>query len=250
MRYYDTCCFFNEIDLLKLRCEELKELNPIHVIVEASTTHTGIPKPYYFEENKHLFSEYNIRHIKTDDLPNNGNAWDAENKQRDLSLFGLYDCEDEDIVGIFDLDEIPKAEMVKKYKPEMGVTGVKMDKFSYFLNCVEGYQQWEMGKLLTYGMLKKTTPNKVRNGGHETIMCEAGWHFSFLGGVEKMKEKLFAYAHTETVTSNLLNRLERKFESGQSLWGDDYWRFVDIDDKFPKYLREHQDEFSHLIRKV
>jgi len=240
--------FFNELDLLKLRCEELKELNPVHILVESPYTHTGDPKPLYYEQNKHLFKDYNIIHLIDQSMPNDGDAWHNENHQRDTGVFGLFDMEDDDVIGIFDADEIPKSEMVKQYKPEMGITGVKMDKFSYTLNCLEGYQQWEMGKLVTYEILKQTTPNKIRNGGHKTIMCNAGWHFSFLGGVEKMKEKLFAYAHTETVTSDLLSRLERKFESGQSLWGNDYWRFIDIDETFPRYLREHQEEFKHLIK--
>jgi len=41
-----------------------------------------------------------------------------------------------------------------------------------------------------------------------------------------------------------------KFETGQSLWGDDYWRFVKIDATFPKYLQENQSEFEHLIKKI
>ena len=44
MRYYDTFSFFNELDLLWLRVNELKELNPVHVLVESTFTHTGDPK--------------------------------------------------------------------------------------------------------------------------------------------------------------------------------------------------------------
>lgn len=250
MRYIEMCSFFNEIDLLKLRCEELKELNPIHILIEAPFTHTGDPKPLYFQENKHLFEKYNIIHLIAESMPNTGDAWDNEKHQRDAGILGLPVCDDDDVIGIFDLDEIPKAEMVRKYKPEMGITAVKMHKYSYYLNCVEGYQQWEVGKLCTYSNLKNTTPSKIRNGGHQTVMCDAGWHFSFMGGIDKMKEKLFAYAHTETVTSDLMDNLEYKFNSGQSLWGKDYWAFVRIDDTFPKYLQEHQEEFKHLIKQV
>ena len=210
MRYFDTFSFFNEIDLLWLRVNELKELNPVHVLVESTFTHTGDPKPLYFEQNK----------------------------------------EDDDVIGVFDLDEIPKPSSVALYKPEMGVVGVKMDKFSYYLNCVEGYQQWEVGRLLTFGMLKNSNPSDIRNGGFQTVMCEAGWHFSFIGGLEKMIEKFYAYAHTETVTAELMGSLKRKFESGQSLWGDDFWRFVKIGDTFPNFLQNNQHIFEHLIKKV
>jgi len=152
------------------------------------------------------------------------------------------------VVGVFDVDEIPKAPMIKQYKKEMGIVGVKMDKLSYYLNCVEGYQQWEVGRLCTYEMLKKTTPNKLRNNGFKTVMCNAGWHFAWMGGYEKMIQKLDSFAHQEANTSKLRSSLKEKFETGQSLWGNDYWRFVDIDETFPKYLQEHQEEFKHLIK--
>lgn len=251
MKYFDCFTFFNELDLLKLRCEELKELSPVHVLVEARHTHTGDPKPLYFDENKWQFNDYNIRHIIVDELPNTGDAWVNENYQRDCIMWGLYaDCEDDDVVGIFDLDEIPKAEMVKQYKSEMGIVGVKMDKFSYYLNCVEGYQQWEVGRLLTYGMLKQSTPNKIRNSGFDTVMCNAGWHFAYLGGVEKMLQKLDAFAHQEANNATLRNSLKRKYETGESLWGNDYWAFKKIDNTFPKYLYENQEEFKHLIKPI
>ena len=69
MKYYDTFSFFNELDLLWLRVNELKELNPIHVLVESKFTHTGDPKPLYFEENKEKFKDFNIRHIVVGDMP-------------------------------------------------------------------------------------------------------------------------------------------------------------------------------------
>jgi len=249
MKIFDTFCFFNEFEILKLRCEELKPLNPIHVLVEASTTHSGDQKPFYFDEKKHLFSDYNIRHIKVHDLPNNGNNWDAENDQRDASLRGLFDCEDDDIILVNDADEIPRWQAVQFYEPRMGTISLQQDKYSVYLNLLEGIQNWGVAKVTTWGRLKDSTPNKIRNGGTDFTLYFGGWHMSFMGGIEKMKEKLFAYAHAETVTSELLGSLEYKYETGQSLWGKDFWRFVEIDNTFPQYLYENQQEFSHLIKK-
>ncbi len=252
MRYFDCFTFFQEFELLKIRCEELKELDVTHVLCEAPFTHQGDPKPLYFAEQKHLFKDYNIVHLIDQSMPNNGDAWKNENHQRDTLLYGLTECEDDDIVGIFDADEIPKASMVKKYEKEMGIVGVKQDKFSYYLNCVEGYQQWEVGRLLTWGMLKQSTPNKVRNSPFHTVMCEAGWHFSFMGGVDKMLQKFFAYAHTESLKEDVIDpdKLRSKYERGESLWSKDYWRFVEIDETFPKYLYENQEEFKSLIKEI
>lgn len=248
MRYLDCLTFFNENDLLWLRLNELKPLNPIHVIVEASHTHTGDPKPFNFDVDR--FKDFNIRYIRVYDLPNDGDAWHNENYQRDSIMRGLFDCKDDDVIFIGDLDEIPRVEAVNYYEPRMGIAGLCMDKYSCYMNLLEGIQNWSIAKLCTWDILKRTTPNKLRNAGANFIINYAGWHISFLGGVDKMKEKLFAYAHQETVTSDLLSNLEEKFRTGQSLWGKDFWRFVNIDKTFPKYLQLHQSEFKEYIRPV
>ena len=248
MRFFDCTTFFCEFELLKLRCEELKALNPIHVLVEAAHTHTGYPKPFNFEARKHEFSQYNIRYIKVLEFPpNGGDPWKNENFQRDAIMQGLYDASDDDIVYIGDLDEIPRKEAISYYDPRMGIAGLNMDKYSCYLNLLEGIQIWNVPRLCTYGILKETTPNKLRNAGPNFIINYAGWHMSFMGGLDKMREKLFAYAHTESLNSNLLDNLEYKYEHGQSLWGDDFWKFVKINSTFPKYLQENQHEFKHLL---
>lgn len=250
MRYFHGVTFFNELDLLKILCQEIKSLDYTIVLVEATHTHTGDPKELVFEQNKHLFSNYNIRHIIVEDLPNNGDAWANENYQRDCILRGLADCKDEDVIFIGDLDEIPRKEAIEYYDSRMGTAGLCMDKYSVFINLLEGIQNWSVAKITTWDILKETTPNKLRNSGPNFIINYAGWHISFLGGIEKMKEKLFAYAHTESVTSKLLDNLEYKYATGQSLWGNDHWRFVKIDKTFPKYIQHNQQEFKHLIREV
>lgn len=250
MKLFDCFTFFNELELLKIRCEELKELNPIHVLVEANTTHTGDPKPFYFEENKHLFTEFNIRHIKVYDLPNNGDAWQAENAQRDAIFKGLTDCEDWDKIIITDLDEIPRKEAVAYYDGRMGVAALTMEKLSYYLNCLEGHQQWQIGKITTWEHLKTTTPNKLRNGGFNIAFDYAGWHFAWCGGIDRMFQKLDSFAHQESNTAELRNNLERKYETGESMWGNDFWRFVKIDETFPPYLFNNQKEFISLIKPV
>lgn len=250
MKLFDGFTFFNELELLKLRCEELKWLNPIHVLVEARHTHTGDPKPLYFDENKDDFKQYNIRHIIVDELPNNGDAWANENAQRDAIVNGLYDCEDNDVVIISDLDEIPRWQAVQYYLPSMGTASIQMDKFSYYLNCVEGYQSWGIAKITTWELLKQTTPNRLRNDGSNFSIYYGGWHFAWMGGFDRMMLKLDSFAHQEANTSALRWSLKKKYETGESLWGNDFWSFKKIDETFPKYLHENQEEFKHLIKPI
>lgn len=250
MRFIDCFTYFNEDDLLWLRMNELKPLNPIHVIVESSFTHTGDPKPINF--NPERFRDFNFIHLVVDDMPNNGDTWANEGHQRDCIMRVLKDLSlnDDDVIFIGDLDEIPRVEAVQYYDPRMNVAGLCMDKYSCYLNLLEGEQNWSVAKLCTYGMLKNTAPNKLRNSGANFIINYAGWHMSFMGGVDKMLEKLDAFAHQEANTATLRDNLQYKYETGQSLWHTDFWKFLKINSTFPKYLQENQHEFEHLIKKV
>jgi hypothetical protein len=49
---YDCFIFFNELDLLEIRLNELNNVVDKFVIIEANKTFQNNHKPYYFEENK------------------------------------------------------------------------------------------------------------------------------------------------------------------------------------------------------
>lgn len=70
---YDCFIFFNELDLLELRLNELSDIVDKFVLVEGTKTFQGDDKPLYFEENKDRFKEYiKEKHIialeKTQDM--------------------------------------------------------------------------------------------------------------------------------------------------------------------------------------
>jgi|ERR1039457_49013 beta-1,4-mannosyl-glycoprotein beta-1,4-N-acetylglucosaminyltransferase len=116
---YDCFLFANEKECLKIRCEELKEMNITHVLVEATTSFTGNKKELEFDKIKIDFEKYNIIHIIVDDLPNNGDTWENEAFQRNAIMRGLRKCKDDDIVIISDADEIPNKHTIKKYHAAM-----------------------------------------------------------------------------------------------------------------------------------
>jgi len=250
MRIFDCFTFFQELDLLKIRCEELKELDITHVLVEAPTTFTGNKKALHFHENRKHFSNYNIHQFNAH-LPNNGNAWDNEKAQRNgiIMALSMMRAEDDDIVIISDLDEIPKAEVIKNYAPDDELTALKIDTYRYYLNCLEGKQNWIMPRICKFKYLKDKTPDDVRNSGYEHTIGNAGWHFSYIGSEQDVRYKIESFSHTELNTDEFKDKLNYKMDTCQSLFGDDFWQVVDIDDNLPKYIRDNQQEFQHIIFK-
>ena len=67
-RTFDCFTYFNEDRLLELRFETLSDVVDVFVVVEATRTHTGIPKPLLFDRDRFPKFADRIRHVVVDDL--------------------------------------------------------------------------------------------------------------------------------------------------------------------------------------
>ena len=183
-------------------------------------------------------------------MPNNGNAWDNEIAQRNyiLNALQILGAKDDDIVIISDADEIVKASILEHYNPISSLTALKMDTYRYYFNCLEGKQNWDKARIMSYLYLKDKTPDKVRNSGFERVIDNAGWHFSYMGGYDKMVEKIESFSHTELNNDEFKSKLLSKYESCQSLFGDDYWSVVPITIHFPKEILNNYDYYKNQMK--
>jgi beta-1,4-mannosyl-glycoprotein beta-1,4-N-acetylglucosaminyltransferase len=88
MKIYDCFTFYNELDLLELRLQELYDHVDHFVLVEANRTFQNNSKPFYFGENQHRFARYmdKIIHIQVNDMPESTDAWGREAHQRICDL--------------------------------------------------------------------------------------------------------------------------------------------------------------------
>lgn len=264
MRVFDCFTFFNELDILELRLRELDSVVDVFVLVEADHTHTNNPKEMIFENNKDRFSQWlpKIRHIKVTDTPMSSDAWVNENFQRNAISRGLYDIEDNDLILVSDLDEIfrPSAVEYCKSNPNEKYC-FRMALYQYRLNYQlttpnASHTEWGMGMLGS--QLKTTTPQKLRNERHLPlpqnckIIDHGGWHFSWQGNSEFLKNKLRNMAHQEFHNNQNLDEFtdfEKFFESktGGNIYAGHTYEIVKIDDYFPKTLQYSQGFLSYLV---
>lgn len=243
---WDCFTYNGEYDLLKIRTEELKEFNVTHVLVESNYTFTGKWKELRYKKEPNDRIEYFI----ANHLPNNGNAWDNEKVQRNyiLNALEILGAQDSDIVIISDIDEIIKSSVIKHYNPISSLTALMMDTYRYYYNCLEGHQNWNMARIMNYSYLKQKTPDEVRNSGFERIIYDAGWHFSYMGGYDKIIEKIESFSHTELNTDEFKSRLLDKYENCQSLFGDDFWSIVPVNVDFPKEILNNFDYYKSKMK--
>jgi beta-1,4-mannosyl-glycoprotein beta-1,4-N-acetylglucosaminyltransferase len=281
---YDCFIFYNELDLLEIRLNELNNVVDKFVLVEASRTFQNNPKPFFFEDNKERFAKFldKIIHIKITKYPffipiiNPFSPWKLEFFQRDSILKGLVNCNLDDVVLISDVDEIPNS-IVLKQSLDKGISkiyGLKMDMFMYFLNNKLIYEEgsnmtkeeakdgiWHCTALLPYKLLKKR-PHKLRKiimrtkrrGEVYEIIANAGWHFTYVGGVEKIIQKLEAFSHSEFNLNEFKDErnILKLIKDGKDLFGRDIeFEIVDEDYKFPKYLKSKEglDKFKDFFYK-
>jgi beta-1,4-mannosyl-glycoprotein beta-1,4-N-acetylglucosaminyltransferase len=193
----DCFTFFNELDILQIRLEELYNTVDYFVLVEASKTQSLLPKKYYFEENKERYKKYldKIIHVKVDDCPDNSSdLWTMENFQRNAIVRGINqisNISDNDVILISDLDEIPNHKILKQIDSiEEEAFSFEMLFCAYYLNLIAAHRQWIGTVACKYKIFKNLIPQHLRNV-KDQLPCirNAGWHFSWMGGYEKIYEK-------------------------------------------------------------
>ncbi len=247
---FDCFIFSDELDLLELRLCELDRIVDFFVIVEATMTFSGKPKPLTFADNAHLFEEWRgkIIHVVVNDMPNHPNPWVREGYQRDAIIRGLRGAHDVDSVMISDVDEIPSVSAICKWTAPMGPHAFKQIFSYYWLNCVGS--TWAGSRILSFGQLRTFPgPNAVRSA-RLPHLPDGGWHFSYIGGRERMVKKIEAYSHQEL---NQDKFKENKYLSivmgiGMDLFGRPGmdFKFCPIDDRFPEALQRQPERFAHL----
>jgi hypothetical protein len=106
---YDCFPFFNELELLEVRLHELDGLVDKFVLVEATKTFPGHPKPLHFADNRERFSAFadKIIHVVVEDMPGGDGPrdhWVRDRFQRNAIGRGLLNCQPDDVIMVSDMD--------------------------------------------------------------------------------------------------------------------------------------------------
>jgi len=266
MKIIDCFTFYNELELLNYRLNVLNDYVDYFILVEATITHTGKKKLLYFEENKKMFSIFNdkIIHIIVD-LPHDENTinieekndqWANEKHQRNCIDVGIkkLNLTNDDVIVISDLDEIPDPNVLKKIKNnelKIEVNSLEMDFYYYNLNSKID-EKWYKSKVLSYAYYKYITENlklncndirmNIQMNQPSYIIKNGGWHLSYFGNYQFIKNKIENFAHqeynNEKITS--VENIEEKINTCKDLFGrnDCYISKICVKDNLylpPKY---------------
>lgn len=231
-RVFDCFTFFNELDILDIRLAELDPLVDYFVIVEATRTFTGKPKPLHYADNRQRYERYahKIIHVIVDDLPLDAPShWVRESHQRNAIMRGLIQARPDDRVIISDCDEIPKPVALGQALRYRGlsrrIVAFWCDNYFYRLNLRNDAHDHRLGPcLLTMQAL--SSPQAIREipfrfskrhylralvapiaSGRvwrrlgtflwPTIIWHGAWHFTHMGDVDAVNLKLSSDSHAD-----------------------------------------------------
>ncbi len=254
-RIYDCFIFHNEIELLKIRLNYLYDYVDKFVLVEATKTFLFKPKPLFFLENKNKFQDFcdKIIHVIVEDLPSNQYPRQNERHQRNAIFRGLSDCRDYDVVIVSDVDEIPNISVINHYLTHNLYTIKKLDQklFYYYFNN-QANSTWRLAFISSFYFLKNKDLTKIRKtkAKPKNVLSDAGWHFSYMGGIDAILKKLDALCHTDLNIPKYRNRdrLETILKTGEDLFGrpGHEYQFIEIDDTFPSAIRKNQEYYRQI----
>ena len=161
MKIYDCFQFFNEENVLDLRLNVLNEFVDFFVLVESTTDHQWKDKKLIFDSEKFKKFKKKIIHIVVEDtLDTIKKAHIAQNSlverhQRYSIMRGLKNCQDNDLIIISDVDEIPDLNKLNLFNKKNRYAVFSQKKFDYKLNLLnETEGDWYCSKICLKKNLK------------------------------------------------------------------------------------------------
>lgn len=277
---YDCFMFSNELDVLDIRLHALDDSVDRFVLIESARTHQGESKPLFFKENRNRFEPYlhKITHLFFTDYPvppenisQQQKNWHFENAQRNALVNGLREARPTDTIILSDLDEIPSPSAIRKASQQHGITRCDLRMYYYYLNFRDyAAPFWKSGpKICPYSELldgksfvdfqfNDCVPKDANDGITLTmlrfvrptrILGDAGWHFSYIGGIQHVITKLHSIADGVMPGSLTREQISERISRGDDvLSGKPRFFAEDIaTGGFPSFIIENQNLLAHLI---
>lgn len=254
---YDLFPFYNEVEILKIRLAELYDVVGQFIVVEATVTHKGDPKPCYFADNRSQFDPWldKIRNIVITDMPMQPSnarepdhmfddpAWKREWFQMDRAIEQINIGDTESMIYT-DVDEIPLNSAVREFKTSDECVTLLLPEHQFYLNWKLPKSNFNSCMAIGHWLRGKRRAQIRHQHGfvRNRTIPDAGWHFSSMGGPEMVKLKLNSFCHwNRACVLNYTHLPEPKDSPIPRTWeGSDITK-LKIDDAFPKYVRDNVD---------
>ena len=292
MRIVDSFMFFDESMLLDLRLNILDKYVSKFVICESTFNHNGVKKKLNFDIK--LFTKFKskIDYIVLDKEPANlkiineydstefkesktlDNALIRENFQRNFALKKLHEVNDNDLILINDLDEIPD---LKNFSYKKKITIFKQKMLYFKFNLVYKNLSWTGSKickkkdLISPQWLRNIKTRKYplwrldiffskKKYNNIEIIKNGGWHFTNIKTADEIHHKMKSFLHHFEYENSGLNPeiIEKLIKEKKALYNynadqrENKWsnntKLEKINLEFlPDYINENLDKYQNWL---
>jgi Glycosyltransferase family 17 len=258
VKVFDTFLYSGigtELDLLECRLRELEDSGvDKHVIIEGSLTFQGRSKPLSFLRDRARFKPWQDKIVYVPHVPSAvepgkepGAAWAREHSSRQAAHTGLRDAgaEPGDVILHGDVDEIPSRETIASLREHAREIGPCKLSLRFFMFAVDWEVPWPWlaPSVMRYGQVDDFTVLRETGWGTYPFVQPAGWHMTWLGGHQAMRDKANAFSHVERVAEIMAGIDAGKYYERGLMWaggdraGETQLAAVDVDERWPRYVR-------------
>ncbi len=296
MRIFDCFMFYDEEVVLDIRLNSLKNFVDCFVIVESKFYHNGKKRDLKFDINNYPKLKDKIIYIVQDEEPSSleqpkkgdddslitqkiiSNAHKRENFQRNFINKGLDKANEDDLIMISDVDEIPNLKDLNVARVNNKIVIFEQSIFYYKLNrFLEGFT-WHGTKACKKKNLK--SPQWIRNVKNKKFgfwrldtffsdnkyinkifIKDGGWHFSNLKNPADVEKKLKSYLHhrdfeVENIDLKEISKLMKNNETIYDMFADktekkfsENKRKLSLYPKneLPQYIQNNENKFKEWL---
>ncbi len=270
MKLYDCCMYFDEDLMLDLRLNTLNYHVDKFIIAEATRDHSGKDKKLNFDIKNFSKFKNKIEYLVIEDLPINveskkknwtPNHW-RDQYQRNALSRGFKDTNENDLIMISDIDEIPDPKKISDFDIKNKYACFMQKNFQSKLNLLNVSDNYWMGTKICQKKYLKS-PQWLRNiktkkrpfwkfykPKEPQLINNGGWHFSFLKKPKGIAKKIKAYSHQEFYKDEYVDekKIAIRIKNNQDLFDRDIkYKKVEIDESFPDYIRNNIKMFQEWI---
>ncbi|XP_022750539.1 uncharacterized protein LOC111299560 isoform X2 [Durio zibethinus] len=268
-RVFDAVLFSNEIDILTLRWNELYSYITQFVLLESNSTFTSLPKPLLFASNRQQFKFIEPRltygmiggRFRKGENPFVEEAFQRVALDQLLRIAGI---EDDDLLIMSDVDEIPSAHTINLLRwcdDIPPVIHLQLRNYLYSFEYHIDNKSWRAS-------VHRYKAGKTRYAHYrqaDIVLSDAGWHCSFcFRYISEFIFKMKAYSHNDRVRfSHYLNpeRIQDVICRGTDLFDmlPEEYTFKEIIGKMgpiprsysavhlPAYLLNNAEKYKYLL---
>ena len=295
MKINDCFMYYDEDQLLDLRLNILNNYVDKFIIVESKFTHSGKIKNRNFQIDKFKKFKDKIEYIYIEEEPKNLKIIDEKDSEKEKNNKNIYNgllrdnfqrnclnnciqkLDNDDVIILSDLDEIPNLEKINFEKVGGNIYTFEQKMFYYKLNFLYPKLLWYGSKLCK--KRKFVSPQWLRNIKSKRyplwridtlfskkkyqnlkIIKNGGWHFTNMKNPKQLHIKMSNFAHhpeyeqTKYSEKDMKNFIDKKivFYDHFSDKNKDRFknvnRLVKVDKDFlPEYLSSNLLKYQNLI---